>query len=581
MRYDDRLATVLRLNVTSRTVARIQYNQLIDLLGTCPAEARCELLDQAYVRLAGLSAQIPAGERAGMLAAPGLRLRTPRLVAELACAEPQVAFAAVRAAALSEEQWLDLIPALPPGARGAMRARGDFGDRARALLARLGVGDHALPEVAETVTATAPAGKSDADTASTVIAMPSRALPATPEHTSGIGAIVERIEALRRSREADAAETLADLAAGADQLPQLPLGDAEMHSTPRLAAIDFATDTAGRVTWSERSAAPMLVGLNLAEFDGLGLTIRQRLPIRAAALALDGASAISGDWQADAMPQFDAQGGRFTGYLGRLRRMVAAQVDQAPSPAAREADVLRQVLHELRTPVNAIQGFAEIIQHQLYGPTPHEYRALSAVIVADAARMLAGFEELERLARLGSGAMELAAGECDFANVVRDAAARLIPHAQAHGFTLGLHDAGTELPVALAPIEAERLCWRLLATLAGNTEPGGALELVLETREGTLNLALSLPEQLAVLDDRALFSGDTALEGAAGNGLLGGSFGSGFALRLARVEARAAGGTLSRNKEKLNLSLPLLTRMVVGHSVSDPRGLDRNGAPAG
>ena len=58
------------------------------------------------------------------------------------------------------------------------------------------------------------------------------------------------------------------------------------------------------------------------------------------------------------------------------------------------------MLHELRTPVNAIQGFAEVIQQQLFGPTPHEYRALAAGIAGDAARILSAFEELDRLAGL-------------------------------------------------------------------------------------------------------------------------------------------------------------------------------------
>jgi two-component system OmpR family sensor kinase len=94
MRYDDRLATALRLTPAWPSVARIQYRQLLDLLGTSPADARGALLDEAYLRLADLATRIPPAERAAMLDQPGLRLRSPRLLATLADGHSQVAAAA-------------------------------------------------------------------------------------------------------------------------------------------------------------------------------------------------------------------------------------------------------------------------------------------------------------------------------------------------------------------------------------------------------------------------------------------------------------------------------------------------------
>ena len=236
-----------------------------------------------------------------------------------------------------------------------------------------------------------------------------------------------------------------------------------------------------------------------------------------------------------------------------------------PAPPAiapdSESDRLRQLLHELRTPVNAIQGFAEIIQQQLFGPTPHEYRALAAVIAADAARMLAGFEELERFARIDSGAMELAGGESDLAGCVASALARLEQHTTARGIALQLDgdflrgDDGAiaALPVALAEIETERLCWRLLATLAATATAGETLHLVLHHAGADACLDLQLPRALAELSDAALFHASVATPGDAPSA---GMFGTGFTLRLAGVEARAAGGKLIRNGANLRLTLP-------------------------
>ena len=539
MQYDDRLATVLRPKVTGAASARIQYHQLLDLLGTSPAEARGDLLDAGYQRLAELSAQLPVQDRVAALAEPALRLRSARLVAVLAGGEPAVAGAAVRAARLSDEQWLDLIPALPPSARAAVGGRRDIGAGARASLARLGIGDQALPPV---------------ETAQTAVATGEPAVvketpPAAPEPISepagpeGIGAIVRRIDAFRRARDEAAAP------APTGDSPRLPLGEAAVRTTPDIRSFDFVADGAGRISWSEPRVAPMVVGIELGELPGLYAAIRQHQPIRAAAVTLAGAPAIAGAWQVDASPSFAPQGGRFVGHLGRFRRRAAEPAADAPTP---EADRLRQVLHELRTPVNAIQGFAEIIQQQLFGATPHEYRALAAVIAADAARMLAGFEELERFAQLDG--MALSPGESDLVACVAATIDRLKPHTapRASGFVLAAPDG--PLPLAIASIEIERLCWRLLATLAGNAGASEVLRLDLRSSARQAQLSAQLPAALAHLDDDAL------LHAGAGPGeqtLSAGMFGTGFALRLAASEAAAAGGRLERAEQKLNLFLPL------------------------
>ena len=69
--------------------------------------------------------------------------------------------------------------------------------------------------------------------------------------------------------------------------------------------------------------------------------------------------------------------------------------------------------------MNAVQGFAELIHQQLYGPVPNAYRALAATIAGDAANILAGFDELERLAKLESGAISLGGGKTDLVSLLR------------------------------------------------------------------------------------------------------------------------------------------------------------------
>lgn len=226
-----------------------------------------------------------------------------------------------------------------------------------------------------------------------------------------------------------------------------------------------------------------------------------------------------------------------------------------PAPAIGEADRMRQMLHELRTPVNAIQGFAEVLLYQLYGPTPQEYRALAATIASDAARILAGFDELDRLVRLDSGALRLDPGKADLGSLLDVLLVRLMPvlEPRQSAFAPTLDE---DLNVAMGRDDTERLLWRLLATLASATAPGEILRLRGRKRDGTVRLTMRLPASLATRDDEALLRGSVP---ATGQTLSAGMFGIGFALRLAAAEARAAGGTLERRGERLRLSLPALT----------------------
>lgn len=546
MHFDDRLDTVLSQPPSGKAMVRIQYRQLLDLLGTTVPQASGEALDAAFLRLAELADGIPAVERAAMIQEPGLRLRSPVLVAHLARDEPAVADAVIGKASLTEDQWLDLIPALPAHARGLLRHRRDLDASAEALLDRLGATYRPLPYAKADVGA--------------------KPAPPAEEPIAEIGAIVRRIEAFRRTRaQNEASGTHGDT-------PRLPLDD-ESYCPPLrpVETFDFTTDVEGRIDWAEPSVAPMVIGFNLPTLGGPGTSVigqvatgfRYRQPLRGVALTLAGAPSISGNWLIDAVPRFDQLGGGFTGYCGRMRRLVAIEPASAmPAPAIGEADRMRQMLHELRTPVNAIQGFAEVLLYQLYGPTPQEYRALAATIASDAARILAGFDELDRLVRLDSGALRLDPGKADLGSLLDVLLVRLMPvlEPRQSAFALTLDE---DLNVAMGRDDTERLLWRLLATLASATAPGEILRLRGRKRDGTVRLTMRLPASLATRDDEALLRGSVP---ATGQTLSAGMFGIGFALRLAAAEARAAGGTLERRGERLRLSLPALTDSADGNS---------------
>jgi len=534
MHFDDRLATVLRHRAAGERAARTQFRQLLDLLGNRHAGRDESMLAAAWLRLAALGEAIAPHERAEMIREPGLRFRNPELALHLAEDEPEVAAAALGVAQLSVEDWDTLVPRLPIRARGFLRLRRDLPAPTQELLARLGIRDRGLPSP-------------DADEALElqVEAPPLRPIPAndlddaqTGPDDSEISALVRRIEAFRKHR---AGRTTGE------EAPLLPLGERGQPTPARLSGFGFTTDAEGRIDWADGAAAPMVVGALLLP----AVDARHHQPLTRVALDWTGAPAVAGEWVIDAAPRFSEVGGRFLGYAGRFRRPAPPSLQ--PAAVAPAADRMRQLLHELKTPVNAIQGFAEVIQQQLFGPTPHEYRALAAAIAGDAARILAGFEELDRLAKLESGALAPLAGTADWAAIVTGLAAQLDEVLRPRGGAIRMEVSDTDCRIAIDRHEAEALGWRMLATLTGAAGPGEQIALSLSGADGKAQLTATLPAALAQHADP--FDADTRAAGAVSAGM----FGAGFALRLARAEARAAGGDLVRDGATLVLALPRLT----------------------
>lgn len=587
MFFDDRLATVLRQRAQSEAGARTQFRQLLDILGNrkfAPSDERSQsLIAAAWLRMEKLAEEIPAKDRAAMIREPGWRFRSADLAAHLADYEPDVASAALNRAQLSAEDWSALIPRLPVRARGFLRLRRDLPVDVENLLERLGVYDRGLPSPPADFVPDQPAFVPSEETAEEepleldqlaeeeagrepVSAeagesqpAPAFNIPPDPDDTgrSEISALVERIAQFRRNRDMSPAE--------AERSPKLPFGlpgeDGEAAREKRATSFGFAADAGGRIEWATSEVEPMVVGIRLTrppviggleEETPLERAFTRRQPIARAQIDLRGAPAIEGLWVVDAQPTFSADG-NFAGYVGRFRRPAGAE--GRDSAAAREADRIRQLLHELRTPVTAIQGYAEVIQQQLFGPAPHEYRALAAAIAADAARILAGFEELDRLAKLETGAIAFDEGSADLAALVHSTTRQLgqVLGSRMAGIDLE-HEPGEAVRIALDSEDAEALLWRMLATLGGSCASGEMLVATLEERAGEARLTCELPAQLMAEED--VFAAEAKPVGAAVNA---GLFGAGFALRLARAEARAAGGDLSIGDEAVTLTLPLLT----------------------
>ncbi|MCW3849204.1 sensor histidine kinase [Sphingomonas sp. LB-2] len=371
-----------------------------------------------------------------------------------------------------------------------------------------------------------------------------------------ISEVVARIDAFWKNRE-EAAEA-------AEAAPR--------HAPAPAEHFRFETDAKGVIRWVDGVSRAPIVGLSL-DLQGTGASegsgvdgvatgaFRRRAGFSNARMAIDGESDASGDWLISAIPVFDPANGRFTGYRGTARRPRADERAEPvrPAPAAgTAADSLRQLVHELRTPTNAIAGFAEMIETQMLGPVSDPYRDRATTIRAQARELLGAIDDLDLAARIDSAALALVPGRVTLRPLLSGIADDLAQLAALRGSALSLPI--DDLAVTGDRRAVERLLARLMATLVSASGPGERIG---------IRTALEADDKVTITMDRPAalsdYPGDSVLgiDDEGGDSTL---LGTGFALRLARNLARELGGSLVIEPESLTLRLPASVTAPVGQA---------------
>ena len=533
--------------------AQSAWRQLVDLIGRRRAAPTAE----AMARLGELRERVPLAVRAASARALEHAEPPVDLVRLLALDEPEVAAPVLRGARLPADDWIALLPALGPRTRAVLRHRRDLDPRVEQALAGFGAADFVLPGDAAAEPAPVQAPQAPYAPSSFVsLAEAARGVPAVSEalrHANvspgaptgpfQISELVARIAAYQRQR--DAATTDAGEAANA-----------------RAESFRFETDSAGIVRWVEGVSRAPLIGLSLdlaslpggSRVDGIAAgAFRRRAAFSHARLVVEGTSDAAGDWRISGTPAFDPVTGRFTGYRGTARR---PRADEQAAPAGKvplPPDSLRQLVHELRTPTNAIAGFAEMIESELLGPVAASYRARATVIRDHARDLLAAIDDLDLAARIEGKALDLRGGQLALRPLLERISGDLAPLAELRGAAVAIDPAMSPLDIAGDERAVERLVGRLMAALVAAGGRGETIGIEARCEDAFVTVRFDRPAALAVEEDDALLAidaeGDSAGDGAP---LLG----IGFALRLVRNLAIELGGSLHLGASRLTLRLP-------------------------
>jgi signal transduction histidine kinase len=603
LRFDDSLETVLSAEMSTPFGAQSAWRQLVDLVGRRRVPADATAID----KLVSLRAQVPTAVRAASARALAFARPPADLVRLFLDEDVAIVAPVLRMATLQPDEWIALLPAMSPASRSVLRHRRDLPATVRRALDTFGPDDFRLtsavqgaqPDAGQLPLDQKPADAADVadepDEATPPTVRAADPAPSAPQFGESpfvsVGAIAFGLpvvaEALRRAEPDAPVEPVAPPPEGPfqiaelvaridayqrrrDEAPGIPLLRGE-GTQPALFDCDpvpaqhfrFETDASGVVRWIEGAARAPLIGLSLdlaalpgaSRVDGVaGGAFRRRAGFADARLVVDGGSDAAGEWRITGLPVFDRDSGRFTGYRGTARR---PRVDEsaaplrAPSPTT---DALRQLVHELRTPTNAIAGFAEMIETQLLGPVPDVYRDQAGTIRNQAAGLLTAIDDIDLAARLESHSLDLRAERVPLAPLLAQVTGDLAPLAALRGTELLIDTGGSDLAIAGDERAVERLIGRLMATLVAS----GALHEhihVVATLIGdtTISLRFDRPRALAAFGNSAILTIDAeAVAEAEGAPLLG----TGFALRLACNLAAELGGLLSIDDRHLTLLLP-------------------------
>jgi signal transduction histidine kinase len=519
VRFDDRLATVLAQPVGSARDRAIRWRQLVDLVARAGESGDPALLGDALAAIQADAPQVAEAVRAATARAIAGQPVPPQLLEHFAADRLSVA--------------APLLAAIPLDEAAVARLRAVASDEVRSFLDTL---------------APPPAAEGEVELEPATPEQPALGVP-TPkaEPVPSISEVVARIERLRSSRERSA-EVRAQ--------PPVPMGSPSLFR--------WECNPSGEIDWVEGVPRGPLVGRTIATADpgeGVDDCVERafgiRAPFRDCVLELGEDGPLAGQWVISGVPAFSPSDGRFIGYRGVARRDDGEEqelVDLAQRPAnggSADHDSLREMIHEIKTPLNAIIGFAEIIDGQYFGPAHSRYRERAAEIVANARSLLEAAEDLDFAARLQSARQQPGQGT-DLKSFFPAFAESLQARAARNRIALEFDVSGTLGRSALDTELTERLLRRFTEAVLSATASGERLDVKVRQSGKRCLIGITRPKATMMAGKEDLLDPEFTI-GEADRAMLG----LGFSLRLVNGLIGIAGGALDIAEDQFTLSIPL------------------------
>jgi PAS domain S-box-containing protein len=158
-------------------------------------------------------------------------------------------------------------------------------------------------------------------------------------------------------------------------------------------------------------------------------------------------------------------------------RLQQEKIDVLEQANIHKEQFLSILSHELRTPINAIMGFASVLDDDVAGPLTELQHAYLQKILASSDRMLALINDLLDMSRIQAGRFSVTMGSVDLAGLCRDAAASVGTLANQGELTLRVEMAPDLPPVPGDAQRLEQILVNLLSNATKFTPAGGSIAL--------------------------------------------------------------------------------------------------------
>jgi signal transduction histidine kinase len=528
VRFDDRLLTVLNQPAGDRHDVAVRWRQLVDLVARAGANSASPVVVDALEVIRSEGSSVDDDLRAAAARAVAA-LPLPLALLEYFASDGLAVSAPVLAAAtLDPAQW-------------------------RALLASA---DEETRRFIETLHPEVGAGEATDPTSQLI--EPEARLPAepsvepaspTPKTIAGpsLHDVVARIERRRRNR------ALQPTADGGSAVAVPPAGSPALFR--------WECGPSGEIAWVEGAPRGPLIGRSIAraqvqDGDRIGEEVARafamRAPFRDAPITVAGEGPVAGEWKISGVPAFERTDGRFAGYRGvALREISTAAAPDSFAQSLPDPDALRELVHEIKTPLNAIIGFAEIIDGQFLGPADRGYRERATEIVSQARLLLSAIDDLDFAAKVHSAGK----GEqprINLGELVERMAPALREVAERRGVELDASRTIRNLTIAVDPELADRVIFRMCSAMIERGSKGERLRLSVDRSSDHCSVSISRPAALRGLSDAQLFD----LPPPAARDAEGAETSGGLSLRLVRGLAGIAGADLATSAANISLMFP-------------------------
>jgi signal transduction histidine kinase len=243
------------------------------------------------------------------------------------------------------------------------------------------------------------------------------------------------------------------------------------------------------------------------------------------------------------------------GWLARRLRTAAAEAEEGRRAVERLMDsktrLMRGVTHDIKNPLNAINGYASLLADGIGGPVTRTQQEQIERIRKSARSVLALLDDLLELARADVGRLRIVCRPTDVRALVLDAVDQHRPQVEAAAHTFVTHVPNDFPLIATDPARVRQVLGNLISNGSKYTPAGGRISVELELLDAVARGPREALVAVHVTDTgpgippsqlERVFEEFTRLDQS-------GQGGSGLGLAIARRIARLLGGDITVQSE--------------------------------